>query len=163
MTLAIDPSTGTGYFTVWAPQAGASASTSRHPSEAIRISGGVEQPPWLEQVASSLKAILSLEQDWDSYGAPVIEPMHVVAALQLLRKVAGHESPPPWTVPTARRGVQFEWHLDGVDIELAVDDDGALVYLDDEDGEAGGEVEQRPDLVRQIARHLIPSTATTLA
>ncbi len=162
MTLAIDPSTGAGYRSVWAPQAGASASTWGRASEAIRISG-VDRPPWLGQVASSLTDIFSLEQNWDTYGAPRIEPTHVIAALELLFEVVGRESPPPWTVPTVRRGVQFEWHLGGVDIELGVDDSGVWVFVEDESGDAEGEVEQRLDLVRRIARHLQPSTATSLA
>lgn len=162
MTLTIDPSTGSGYRSVWAAQAGASASTSAQASEGIRISG-VDRPPWLRQVATSLTAILSLEHNWDSYDAPGIEPRYVIAALEHLLAIAGRESPPPWTVPTVRRGVQFEWHLEGVDIELAVDDDGASVFVDDEDGDADGEVAQRPDLVSRIVRHLTPSRATTLA
>jgi len=62
--------------------------------------------------------LLELEPNWDSYGALPIEAAHAEAILNLLAEVLGDDAPTPSVVPTSIGGVQVEWHLAGIDLEI---------------------------------------------
>jgi hypothetical protein len=68
----------------------------------------------------SLVGLLSLGQGWNSYGARPVDPLKVVAALELLAQVMSDSAPAPTVVPTSRGGVQLEWHTLGIDLEVEV-------------------------------------------
>jgi hypothetical protein len=75
-------------------------------------------PGWVLPVVNAIGRLLSLPPNWDSYGAPPVDPKHVDAALKLLADVMRDDTPPPAVVPTSRGGVQIEWHTKGVDLEV---------------------------------------------
>jgi len=78
------------------------------------------QPSWLDSVISSAARLLALEPNWDSYGAPPIDPDRLFYGLNLLTSLLPSGTPAPAVVPTNSGGVQFEWHTQGIDLELEV-------------------------------------------
>jgi hypothetical protein len=89
-------------------------------------------PDWLPQAGKALDELLALPPDWDSYGARAIQPDIVRAARRLLSDVARPDTPQPTLVPTVQGGVQLEWHVRGVDveIELLTADRAHVSYVD---------------------------------
>src|SRR4051812_32442305 len=76
------------------------------------------RPEWLSETAAALQQLLCLPQNWNSYGAQPIRPEIVHAAVELLRETVTPNVPPPVVVPTIQGGVQLEWHLRGIDLEI---------------------------------------------
>lgn len=99
-----------------------------------QIAAAISQarPAWLEPTVLSLARLLNLAADWDSYGAPAIEPRTVQATLELLRATMRDDSPAPATVPMSSGGVQVEWHEAGLEIEVRISARGGpwLVHED---------------------------------
>lgn len=68
----------------------------------------------------TIDSFAELEENWNSYGAPVIELPAIVAAKQI---VSG------WcAVPTVAGGVQLEVHVPGCDIEIDIGPDGKVKW-----------------------------------
>ena len=76
--------------------------------------------PWVEPTLRTLGNLLVLPAGWDSYDARTLDPSCVLAAWQLLAAVMRDDIPAPAVVPTARGGVQLEWHRNDVDLEIEV-------------------------------------------
>src|SRR5487761_353267 len=77
-------------------------------------------PEWLAPTVEQLSALLTLAPNWDSYGAKPVDPHVAFAALKLLSRVMRGDSPPPSVVPTNGGGLQLEWHVHGIDLEVAI-------------------------------------------
>jgi hypothetical protein len=65
-----------------------------------------------------MRKLSLLRDNWDTYGAPRIDPAMINGALTLLQQVMRSDTPAPSVVPTSRGGVQLEWHTNGIDMEL---------------------------------------------
>ncbi len=96
----------------WEPR----VKTATLPSEAM-LSGSesdasalYSRPTWLVPTRQALGSLLDLPTNWDSYGAPRVEPACLDSADEVLRYVMLHDSPGPSVVPTSGGGVQLEWH-----------------------------------------------------
>jgi hypothetical protein len=76
---------------------------------------------WVRPVAKKLDELLSLPQNWDSYGAPKIADSVVPTVIGLLQDVMLPTTPIPQIFPTSSGGVQLEWHQNGVDLEIEID------------------------------------------
>jgi hypothetical protein len=79
-----------------------------------------EPPAWVQATLQTLGHLLTLPQDWDSYGGRPVDPGCVWAAWQLLLVLMREDLPAPSIVPTSRGGVQIEWHVKGIDLEIEV-------------------------------------------
>lgn len=65
-----------------------------------------------------LEEFKALKQGWDSYGGKPISPVSIDWAKVLLGRLG-----PGWTpVPLSDGGVQLEFHEQGVDIEIVIDE-----------------------------------------
>jgi len=109
------------------------------------------RPAWLERAEARMTSLLQLTENWDSYGASAVDPTRVVDALRLVLDIIGPNTPAPAFVPTRSGGVQFEWHENGIDLEVEVESPFECgVYL--LDGESGDEYELtlRHDLSRLV-------------
>lgn len=95
-------------------------------------------PPWIDEVERKINELLSLEADWDTYGAAPISLEHVVTGLQLLQVHVDADSAIPAIVPTASRGLQFEWETGHGVVEARAGDDGVHIYVEDDTGETEG-------------------------
>ena len=76
----------------------------------------------------TLLGLLRLEFNWDSYGALTVSPRAVCAALRFLARELPAGAPLPSFVPTVDGGIQLEWHVGGIDIELRFTEDSERVY-----------------------------------
>lgn len=90
------------------------------------------EPEWLAPVLERMATLLRLPEDWDSYGAVAIDPRTVAAALDLLSSILRDSVPAPVIVPTKAGGIQLEWNLRdiGLEINLARPDE-LDVYFED--------------------------------
>lgn len=75
---------------------------------------------WLEHVAEAFERFMMLQDNWDSYGAVPIQEECIRHAVRLLDILAPLHLPEPAVVPTSFGGVQIEWHLLGIDLEIEV-------------------------------------------
>jgi len=150
--IAADPTTTRGYRPVSSSVISATALPEERSTRVVVADfGGAPVPGWWFSVADRLNELLELAPGWDTYGAPSIEFDHVVHAVNLLLNLAPDDAPPPWIAPTARRGIQMEWDLGDVELELSIDDTGASIFVADQVGEDEGELSQRSDLWRRAA------------
>jgi hypothetical protein len=78
------------------------------------------EPVWLRPVVAALHEILGLPEGWNSYRARRIEGQAAITALQLLLDTMQPTTPPPSVVPTFPGGIQLEWHLHGMDLEVEI-------------------------------------------
>lgn len=81
-------------------------------------------PAWLEATNESLRELLALAPNWDSYGAAAVRAESVMASVDLLRAMVQEDTPAPNVVPTPRGFIQLEWHRDGLDFEIKVESFG---------------------------------------
>lgn len=77
-------------------------------------------PDWLLEVVRDLNRIVLLPPNWDSYGALPIDQPTLEHALHVIVKIMDDDIPLPQVGATVRGGVEFEWHIDGKDLEIQV-------------------------------------------
>src|SRR5438105_15964849 len=87
------------------------------------------EPAWLRSTLEVLVGLLDLPQNWDSYGAPQVAPAAAAAALNLLLDLMPPTAPAPQIIPLADGGVQLEWHMGGIDLEVALRASGETFVL----------------------------------
>lgn len=90
------------------------------PEFRFRLRGPSRPPVWLDPVMQQLRMLIALQQDWDSYGAPPLDPHVLRSAVRLLMRSMREETPAPFLVPLSTGGLQLEWHQGGFDIEVEV-------------------------------------------
>jgi hypothetical protein len=91
---------------------------------------GQPLPLWFDPLMQGLVDLLTLPENWDSYGAPPIVPKIINDAMSLMNGVLGPSSPAPRVVPLSSGGLQLEWHRNGIDLEVVFDrDEQAFFYL----------------------------------
>lgn len=78
-------------------------------------------PVWLQPTVQGFADLLALPRGWDSYDAPKIKFAAVRSALDLLVATLKPQSPGPSVVPTVQGGLQLEWHIQGIDLEIRLD------------------------------------------
>lgn len=79
--------------------------------------------------------LLELPPGWNSYSAKPIKKENVNFAIDLLNRLMRPETPAPHVIPTARGGVQLEWHQGGIDIEITISSpDNASFVAEDRTG-----------------------------
>jgi hypothetical protein len=78
------------------------------------------KPAWEKEVVATLCRFLDLDEGWDTYGGRPLRYDTGMFAVQILSNIMDESIPPPSIVPTSTGGVQFEWHQNGLDIELFV-------------------------------------------
>jgi hypothetical protein len=112
--------------------------TVHQPPERSEPRAGSSELEWLAQTEASLRELLKLPANWNSYGAVPVQEESVARAMDLLRRIARPDTPPPTGVPTVRGGVQLEWHRSGIDLELEIGPTGPCeAFYEDADGSAG--------------------------
>ncbi len=89
-------------------------------------------PQWVSLALKSATSLLSLQPNWDTYGAPAIVVDTIITGMQVLADVMLPNSPPPVFVPTSLGGCQLEWHTSRQDLEIEVAPGReAFVFFDD--------------------------------
>ena len=90
------------------------------PTGGLAMSTAATPQPWAQPVLETINYLLGLKPGWDSYGAPRIKPEVGRAAFDLLRDIMRANTPVPSIVPMGDGGVQIEWHVKGIDLEIEV-------------------------------------------
>jgi len=82
---------------------------------------GQPLPAWFDPLMQGFVDLLTLEQNWDSYGGNPISPGIIDEAITLANEVLGPASPAPHVAPLSSGGLQLEWHRQGIDLEIVFD------------------------------------------
>ena len=78
------------------------------------------EPRWKSRVDQRLAELGKLQLGWDGYGAAPISWTVLNFAGSVLESVMTAHTPAPSIVPTHGGGLQLEWHIAGVDVELMI-------------------------------------------
>ena len=78
-----------------------------------------------ESVLATITAFATFEEGWDAARAAPISP----TAIDLACSIVKASVIPPDAVPCSDGGVQLEWHVNGVDLEIWIHHDGVLSYI----------------------------------
>ena len=94
-----------------------------------------ERTETYQQVSQRAQRLLVLPEGWNTYDARSPSSRATIFALHFLRDAIGvlldHgiQVPPPFFVPTPSGGVQYEWHVEGRELELEIPEKGHFEYL----------------------------------
>lgn len=80
---------------------------------------GKLQRGFIEAVQRMIE-LLELPPGWNSYNAKPIRKENVTFAIDLLGRLMRENTPLPNVIPMVRGGVQFEWHTNGIDLEISI-------------------------------------------
>jgi hypothetical protein len=94
---------------------------------------------WQKQGIETLKSVLSLPENWDSYGSPPPTKNAEQTAMAILTEIDIEFFIAPCVVPVSRGGIQLEWELGTRRLELEILDDGSAEYLQIDGNEPKGE------------------------
>lgn len=75
---------------------------------------------WQAKVEAKLSKLTRLQRGWDGYDAAPPSILVTAFAMSVLNSVMKPNTPAPSIVPTHGGGVQLEWHVGGLDIELMI-------------------------------------------
>lgn len=102
----------------------------------LRVSFRAPKPKWLNGVADRFSHLAKLPANWDSYGARPVTVKAIESALGLLGEVMYDDLPLPDIIPAASGGIQCEWHIAGIDLELEVSAEGKrAAFFEDSHGQ----------------------------
>ncbi|MDO8629058.1 MAG: hypothetical protein Q7R41_01070 [Phycisphaerales bacterium] len=112
------------------------AITSNRPTEVV------VSPAWLGRVKKRIAELTQLPANWDSYGAVPVDLRIPRLAEDLVEWFAVDGMPPPDVFATSDGGMQIEWHIRRVNIEIEISPtEGTNLYFHDLNG---GEPWSRP-------------------
>jgi hypothetical protein len=86
-------------------------------------------PIWLREVSASLNGLGDLAYDWDSYGSQPVSKQALLAARMIFSRLDITDHPKPHTCAIAGGGVGVHWRIQSRDLELEIDPDGTIRYL----------------------------------
>ena len=118
---------------------------------------------WLRPTIDQLVRLALLPRRWDTYDALPMDRQQMLVALNFLIRFLGADAPAPAVVALANGGLQFEWHTNGLDVELTFEpapDHGPMLYAFDQS--TGGEWEGVADAGFQeldVSRRLTEATS----
>ena len=84
---------------------------------------------WFRPVLERLVALAALPRGWDGSSAPPIDRSKLEAVLDLLATVARPDTPTPTVIPAVDGGVQIDWHVNDVDIEISLPANGEGAFF----------------------------------
>ena len=76
------------------------------------------EPKWQKAVLRKMVELMDLPSGWDSYGAMKPNREAAMFALEVLERLMHVDTPVPSIVPSHSGGIQLEWHLNQVDLEI---------------------------------------------
>ena len=120
----------------------------------VVVKGAGDHPSWLAEVIAELQRLLHLNHGWDSYVARPVSPYAAVRGLNLLFEALPGSGPAPQLVPMSDGGLQMEWHLRGLNVEVSVPPTGD-VEVWSEDLRSGDEQETTLDRTPEILGDLL--------
>ncbi|MBI4570055.1 MAG: hypothetical protein HY719_16805 [Planctomycetes bacterium] len=128
------------------------------PLRRIAVYYRVLLPSCWKKVSQRLNELCALEENWDSYGAPRINPRVGTRVLALLSNVwkdpnISDTVPAPHVFPALNGGVQLEWWGRGWDIEVEVAPDDtplhAALFVEEPKEEKSAEADEVASFLRE--------------
>src|SRR5688500_12430334 len=107
---------------------GSTQPTRGRSSESWLIAGHYD-PAFAIAVCAELVRLSCLPNNWDSYGAPPIDPRIVAAARALIEALPENLAYRPRVVPMSPGNLQFEWHHQGKILELEFETPETIHFL----------------------------------
>jgi hypothetical protein len=77
-------------------------------------------PKWQAETLAQVTALLKMRAGWDSYRAVPVRHDAAMFALTVLENVMSASTPSPSVVPSPNGGLQLEWHINHIDLEIHV-------------------------------------------
>ena len=96
---------------------------------AIKISYSGSLASNLREVIEQVANILTLEEGWNSHSAKPIKSENARAVILLLAEILTPSTPPPTVVPRVRGGIQLDWSINGIDLEIYVDSPSSIRFF----------------------------------
>ena len=87
-------------------------------TEVIEADAAITCSAWFLPTVHTMRGIVALPAGWDSRSAAPINRRTIERALRLLALILDTETAAPSIVPTVLGGVQAEWHMGGLDVEI---------------------------------------------
>jgi hypothetical protein len=117
-------------------------------NDVVNLDSRSGKPAWERDVVAALCQYLDLPPNWDSYGGMPLRYDTGMFALHVLSSIMNESIPVPSVVPISSGGAQFEWHQNGLDIELfiAAPYESELFVHDRNSGEPPETTELKTDL-----------------
>jgi len=78
-------------------------------------------PAWFDPLMQGFVDLLTLPNNWNSYGAGPIDSALIHEAMEFMNNLLGPSNPAPRMVPLSSGGLQIEWHRKGIDLEVVFD------------------------------------------
>ena len=107
---------------------------------------GQDLPRWFMPTLQAMEALPWQTDDWTS-GGKRTQADAIVGVLSILAKVLDNRALPPSVVPTWSGGVQVEWHVNNVDLEIEAGPQGEIEYFfkspdEEREGKARDDLDQ---------------------
>lgn len=83
--------------------------------------GAGRQPEWVKATTVRFSELLDLPNNWDHQNASPIDRATATFAFDLLSKCLRSNTPAPQVFPLPSGGVQMEWHMKNIDLEIEVE------------------------------------------
>lgn len=90
---------------------------------------GLAVPIWLREVSAALNALGDLSPNWDSYGSEAVSEKALFTARKIFSRLNITDHPKPHTCAVAGGGVGIHWRVRSRDLELEIDPDGSIRFL----------------------------------
>ena len=87
---------------------------------AVQVLVSGQPPSWFAPTMTRLTELSYLPARWDGYGARPIQSSLINAVVKWLITLMPNDIPAPSVVPTTPGGLQFEWHMHGIDLEIEI-------------------------------------------
>lgn len=85
--------------------------------------------PWLRAAQHKISELTQLQENWDSYGSPPIQPSAIEQASESLKYLSVLHLPHPQIFPVPGGGLQIEFQQEGRELEIEFLPDGSIEYL----------------------------------
>jgi hypothetical protein len=121
--------------------------------QGIRVLFDSDEPPqWAVDAALRASTLVELPREWDGFDADPISEIAVITALRFLAYVWAEPLPLPDIIPVPHGGVQLEWHVSGIDLEVEFGENNpVMVYATDDTGlEIEGELADLQEAVADL-------------
>lgn len=82
----------------------------------------LEIRPWMKPLLERLKELSSIEEGWDGFSAEPVRLDILFYSAQLMIEFMERNSRPPNLMPLHSGGIQLEWHLEEVDVEISIEE-----------------------------------------
>lgn len=103
-------------------------STRKDATEHWLLAGHYD-PDFVNAVEGELDRLSRLPQNWDGYGAPVIDPSIIAAARTFIKALPENLAYRPQVVPMSTGNLQFEWHHGAKILEIEFEKPQTIHFL----------------------------------